>query len=60
MNPTHLTWTKIPCEAAACPEIAVTDNRVYLRDSDRPEQVTWFTPAAWERLRAAIVGGFGA
>jgi hypothetical protein len=42
----------------ACGEIAGLDGeRIYVRDSERPTEVAWFTREAWQRIVDAIKAG---
>lgn len=64
MIPENLTFTRSPgCESNACPEAAFecgesshcaqaafTEGRVYIRDSERPEEIIWLNRRGWQNL----------
>lgn len=45
-----MKWQRVPCESGACPETQWTDEGVYIRDSERPDEVTFFTRQGWRQL----------
>ena len=54
-----MKWKTLKCDNSGpnCPEIAEADGMVYLRDSERPEDIVSFTPKAWQTLKQKIRDG---
>lgn len=40
-------WQRTACSGGECPEVRVSGGRVEMRDSRRPHEMAWFTPAGW-------------
>jgi hypothetical protein len=52
------TWKRSSyCNGGGCPEVAHHGGRVEIRDSERQNEVTWFTEANWQKFVAGVKAG---
>lgn len=49
--------TPSTCSDSACVEVGVADEAVLLRQTEHPEEILEFSPAAWMEFRAGVLNG---
>lgn len=52
-------WTTVPCDNSGpnCPQVLAEGDTVYVRDSERPDEVTQFNRAGFNALINAAKSG---